>query len=133
MTITAKQTAEILELAERATPGPWHRTDRSGVQNQSIESADVVQTDNPNFTVSSVFITAWKKDRRDARPTAEFIARARTALPEYAKAYREAMELLDRIFPMTSEGRRMMTLNDDIAGRAAIKLLAAYHAQEKAK
>lgn len=77
---------EIRERCEQATPGPWYRDgSRKGTQNQIVSPAEdnaraTVMTDNGS-AVAAVHITAWKQERRDARPDAEFIAHARTDIP----------------------------------------------------
>jgi hypothetical protein len=84
----------IRERCERATKGPWGVIpNRKGSQNQGIESSDVQCMDNGK-SVSTVFITAWKQDRRDARPDANFIAHSRADLPELLRLVEEAREIM---------------------------------------
>ena len=67
---------------EAATPGPWKfDVAQHFAKNQRIESADVQRMDN-GATVATAIITAWKQDRRDARPDARLIAEARNSIPQ---------------------------------------------------
>ena len=70
----------LRELCDKAEPGPWTVVTHDGRKNIGIESAEVSTTDHGGV-VANLRITAWKQNRRDARPTAAFIAAARTALP----------------------------------------------------
>ncbi len=80
--MTPEKLAELEALAGKATVGPWNVDEsRNGAHNQNIESAEVVRMDNGK-PVAWLHITAWKQDRRDARPDAHFIAASRTAVPE---------------------------------------------------
>lgn len=91
MKLTPEQIAEIKGRCNAATEGPWRVTTSDGRKNIAIESASVVKTDTPERMVSSVHITAWKQDGRNAKPTAEFIAHSRTDIPTLL-AHIEAVE-----------------------------------------
>jgi hypothetical protein len=65
--------------------------------------------------VANLHITAWKQEKRDARPTAAFIAAARTALPA----------CLDEIEDLRKDKARLQTgwslaINERDAPRAAL-------------
>lgn len=95
MSLTPKRESEIAERCEKAIPGPWmHDREAHHARNRLIESADVTMMDNGKI-VSWLHITAW--NGRDARPTADFIAHARTDLPDALselKRVREESEAL---------------------------------------
>jgi hypothetical protein len=70
----------LRELCEKAEPGPWTVVTHDGRKNIGIDSAEVSAMDHGGV-VANLHITAWKQDKRDARPSAAFIAAARTAIP----------------------------------------------------
>lgn len=105
-------TPDVIEklerLAQAAQPGPWAMdTTRHHAQNQMIESADVVATDY-GHNVASLHITAWKPGRRDARPTAAFIAVCdpQTVLALVAKA-RECEALRAQLLRLEEENQKV--------------------------
>lgn len=59
------------------TPAPWILREQDGRKNQRIESEEIVQMDRPDRVVASLLITAWKQDKRDARPDARGICHLR--------------------------------------------------------
>lgn len=83
-----------LELLEKsATPGPWcYDPDQHHAKNQRLCSANVVRSDH--LTTATLHITAWKIDRRDARPDARLMAVSRNALPGLIAALRVSIDAL---------------------------------------
>lgn len=95
MNWTPKREREIAERCEKAIPGPWmHDREAHHARNRLIESADVTMMDEGKV-VSWLQITAW--NGRDARPTADFIAHARTDLPDVLSELKRLREENERL------------------------------------
>lgn len=111
--ITAAQIARDLELARKATPGPWITRDHG-------KDEECVYIESEHDGIASVFT-----DYGDASPSqaadADFIARSRTALPEYAEALREVMRAIAALHRVPCYDTHC----------PACDLIAAYHAREK--
>jgi hypothetical protein len=85
----------LRELCEKAEPGPWTVVTHDGRKNIGIDSAEVSAMDHGGV-VANLHITAWKQDKRDARPSAAFIAAARTAIPACLDEIEDLLRLLIR-------------------------------------
>jgi hypothetical protein len=83
----------IVAIAQESTlpSGPWTVEQKDYRSNQAVEGFQDVLTDY-GARVASVHITAWKQKGRDARPTAHWIAAARTRERALAEA---VLELAD--------------------------------------
>jgi len=99
MNAIEQRIVEIEERLKATTGGPWIMKTTDGRKNIHIESAEVVTMDRPDARVATLFITAWKIDKRDARPDAQFICEARqdvTWLIGELRAALKRIELLER-------------------------------------
>ena len=85
---------KLRELCNAAEPGPWTVVTHDGRKNIGVESAEVSAMDHGGV-VANLRITIWKKGRRDARPSAAFIAAARTALPALLDEIEDLRKLRD--------------------------------------
>lgn len=113
--LTLAQIEKDLALAEKATKGPWH--------------ANCGDTENPPNTYWTVDDAKGNTIHDGSYSTKEancvFTSRARTALPEYAKALMEAMEGLyaEHVY---ATGHQISNPQCKVCVK-----IAAYHAQEK--
>jgi hypothetical protein len=111
---------QLRELCDKATPGPWTVVTHDGRKNIGIDSAEVSAMDHGGV-VANLHITAWKQEKRDARPTAAFIAAARTALPA----------CLDEIEELRAENASLVNSLRELVARQFVPAWIAQILQEQ--
>lgn len=96
MTALLTKLQALLELAEKATPGPWKHVDCG------------IVTGPRDDVISSGMDRDWQVDEVDA----EFIAASRTAVPQLAKALIIAVKGLQNVGTLDGEVTALDTLKD---------------------
>jgi Xaa-Pro aminopeptidase len=83
--------SRVLELDEKASPGPWKRDLRQdGRQNQQLRWGEEVIPEESDRPIATLFANIWKRQRGvSAIPDAELISEYRTAAPKLARAYQQ--------------------------------------------
>ena len=128
--MTKQQCLADLALAEKATQEPWEFRELGGPD----DGLGYISHDGLDITHSGVTELSAEENRDNAI----FTIRARTALPEYAKALIEAMELLESRFGVVFHGADCNFDGVDVSlcdcgVERARDFIAIYRAQEKSE
>ncbi len=125
--VTHSQILADLALAQKATEEPWAYDTYNTLFSGSSHTRDLkVICSIPDHPDGETYfepaqITERSEWYAESQANIKLIARARTALPEYAQALMEAMRFLEQ------SDLILMTPEDEERAR---RMIAAYHAQE---
>src|SRR4051812_1942120 len=115
--------SRVIEICEKATPGPWELLpDAKGVKRVVYSPPRLKNVPKTQKIYNAHVVCQHKKHTQDFWASdAEFIAHARTSLPQLAKALQRAIEWIEvmdqsRDFFMQQEARNEISALLGLAG-----------------